>query len=158
MGCGTSQASPVAAESSGPDPSSFLARVQRAMKAADWTFSVEFEKKRIFAVVGDQQLTFVMRILLYEDKDVVLAQITLERACPEQARRALAVWSNMKNWTLKFGFFYCDPRDGEISFRDSMSYQHVKVTPKAIDNLLRRTINPICNSYLEILRIVNACG
>jgi hypothetical protein len=129
-------------------------KVQRAMKQADWKFTSDQDRGLIIAVCGNADLTFFLRVFVYEDKQIIGTRIILERACPPAARRGLTVWCNKKNWERSFGFFYVDLDDGELGFRDSMDVEHVEITAKSIDNLLKRPIAAMQNNYAEILTAV----
>jgi hypothetical protein len=65
--------------------------------------------------------------MVQEENELIVTRITLEWSVPDVVRQALAVWYNMKDWDVKFRFFYRDRRDGEISFRDSTRSNHGNV-------------------------------
>jgi hypothetical protein len=64
--------------------------------------------------------------MVQEENELSVTRITLEWSVSDVVRQALAVWCNMKEWDVKFGFFYFDRRDGEINLRDSTRSNHSK--------------------------------
>jgi hypothetical protein len=148
MGCGST--APVY-----PDFSwSLLRRVSYAMKEANWKFAVDEERSNILAVCACNSLVLTLRIDVLEDIQTIVCHISLERCCPSSARKALTKWCNLKNWDLQFGFFFCDQRDGEIGFRDSIDLRHIQVWPASINPLLQRSITTVDRNYAEISRLI----
>jgi hypothetical protein len=127
------------------------------MRAGDWKFAVDDVSGRIFALFDGPSYVLLLRIDVVEETERILCHLRVERNCPLIARRRMSVWCNLKNWELQFGFFFCDQRDGEIGFRDSLDVRGVEVTAASLDNLLKRAVSTMSQNYLEIVRII-ACA
>jgi hypothetical protein len=137
---------------------SLLKKVRLAMEASGWKFAVDKKRGQIYAIVGNAELTLWLQVSVDEEKEVIQTKIALEHNCPAAARRAIAKWCTLRNWKLTFGFFSCDQDDGEIIFHDGMDVEHVEITPKSIDNLLRRAGKVVCAHYDEIIQCIAYCN
>jgi hypothetical protein len=164
MGCGSSGHSIGDSDSDAPvvpvprrqPPAGLFGTVEGLMKSRGWKFAVDRENSVMYAVIGHTSLTLFLRIHVDENRQAIQTRITLEQNCPESARRKLAVWCNARNWQLKWGFFFCNPDDGEITFRDAMAVRHITVTGKMVDNLLKRVNSTVVKAYDEIIQIVQS--
>jgi hypothetical protein len=124
------------------------------MKEANWRFAIDEARSKIFAICACSSLVLTLRIDVLEDIQTIVCHIALERCCPSSERRAIARWCNLKNWGLQFGFFFCDQRDGEVGFRDSIDLRHVQISPASIDPLLQRSVTTMARNYVEIARMI----
>jgi hypothetical protein len=124
------------------------------MKATDWKFAVDKERSTILAIAGNDWLHLLLQINVDEQKKYIISNIRLQQSCPEATRRAMAVWCNLKNWGFKFGFISCDPRDGEVTFRDSVDCEHIEITGKFVDNMLRKGLHIMTQNYREMMAIM----
>jgi hypothetical protein len=136
-------------------PRELLAEVARVMSQADWKFAIDPNLKKIYAIwsADDCHLLAVMDIL--EQHEIVKVKVRMERNCPANQRGRLALWCNQKNWNLRCGFFMCDQTDGEVLFRDSVDCEDISLTSTFIDNLLKRVLRTVSQSYLEIQQIMS---
>jgi hypothetical protein len=135
-------------------PRQLFTEVVRAMEASSWKFSVDVQNKTIFAVTPCDWAWIVLMVLVDERREVITARVRMERNCTDSLRPGLAAWCAQKNWALKFGFFICDQTDGETMFRDSVDVEGVSVTPKFIDNMLRRTVSTVATTYCELQQLL----
>jgi hypothetical protein len=136
-------------------PRDLFNEVVAAMQAADWKIAIDRQQDRIFAIVGAAVGDLLVRLHVNQDKEVLIVRVRVERACPKPLRDQMAVWCNQKNWALKFGFFICDRKDGELVFRDSVDVEDVKVTSQFIDNFVRRAPAAVLRNYEEIQQILS---
>jgi hypothetical protein len=84
---------------------SLLKKVRIAMEASGWKFAVDKKLGKIYAIVGNDELTLWLQVSVDEQKEVIQTKIALERNCPPAARRAVAKCCTMKIGDAHLGSF-----------------------------------------------------
>lgn len=132
-----------------------IRRWARAMRDADWQFTVDEPKHLIVFLSTNNKASFRLMIVFKEKEEHVIMLLCLERRCPAEYRKTMMDYCNRLNYKIPIGFFACDPDDGEIRFRHSVDAEKIELTGTFVDNFIKVAIGSMRREYDNLQAIMS---